>query len=455
MEPLAFLLIAFLLGLAIGLALLAWKQVQFHHRLLNLSQSLGITPSPRSRRLSEQLKLALIEQQQACQEQQQQLKTYKLLLQSAPIGYVQVDEDNQLTWCNPQACSLLGIQYSEQAKPRLLLEIVRSYELDQLIEQTRNVQQPSQQEWTFHLVSPDMSALSRQIVSPLRGYGLPLAEGHVGVFLENRQEAVMLAQQRDRWTSDVAHELKTPLTSIRLVAETLRSRLDLPLRGWIDRLLSETIRLGTLVQDLLDLSQMETKAAGSLSMKPFNLPELIQSAWISLEPLARKKHIQLDYIGANNLVLQADEHRLYRVLINLLDNSIKYSPPRQHIRIQANLQSTADPPFISLGVIDAGPGFPESDLPYVFERFYRADPSRSRPKVDASEVGIEQNRLVPPLDPLPGSQHTSSSGLGLAIVRQIIEAHRGSVSASNHPETGGAWIQIQLPCQQPTLATRL
>lgn len=441
MEPLAFLL-----GLVIGLALLAWKQVQFHLRLLNLSQLVGLTPSPRSRRLSWQLKSALAEQQLAYRQLKQQLETYKSLLQTAPVGYLQVDEENQLTWCNLQACSLLGIQYGEQSKPRLLLEVVRSYELDQLIEQTRNAQQPCQQDWTFHLVSSDMSDLSCQTVSPLRGYGLPLAKEHVGVFLESRQEAVLLAQQRDRWTSDVAHELKTPLTSIRLVAETLRSRVDLPLRGWIDRLLSETIRLGTLVQDLLDLSQMETKASGYLSVKPLNLPELIQSAWISLEPLARKKHIQLDYAGPDNLVLQADEHRLYRVLINLLDNSIKYSPPRQHIRVQTNLQSAADPPCVYLEVIDAGPGFPDSALPHVFERFYRADPSRSRPKADAVSAAItDRNELGQTADPLPGSPYMGSSGLGLAIVRQIIEAHRGSVSASNHPETGGAWIQIQLP----------
>jgi two-component system phosphate regulon sensor histidine kinase PhoR len=79
----------------------------------------------------------------------------------------------------------------------------------------------------------------------------------VGVFLENRQEAALLVQQRDRWTSDVAHELKTPLTSIRLVAETLQPRVDDSQRRWLDRLINETIRLSNLVEDLLNLSRLQ------------------------------------------------------------------------------------------------------------------------------------------------------------------------------------------------------
>ena len=145
-----------------------------------------------------------------------------LLLQQAPVGYLEVDDENQLLWLNVLAGEMLGISpinlstaSAAGQSRRLLLELVRSFELDQLIEKTRQAQQPCQQDWILNLVSPDPINPNEGVAHPLRGYGIPLANRHVGIFLENRQEAETLVQQRDRWTSDVAHELKTPLTSIR------------------------------------------------------------------------------------------------------------------------------------------------------------------------------------------------------------------------------------------------
>lgn len=88
----------------------------------------------------------------------------------------------------------------------------------------------------------------------LRGYGIPLTSFQVGVFLEDRSKIDALKQDRDRWTSDVAHEFKTPLTAIRLVSETLELKVDPELRSWVVRLQSEVVRLTALVQDILDLN---------------------------------------------------------------------------------------------------------------------------------------------------------------------------------------------------------
>jgi two-component system phosphate regulon sensor histidine kinase PhoR len=110
---------------------------------------------------------------------------YRALLHQAPLGYIQVDGENQLVWCNATASRLLGIAYANQAMadtPRLLLEWVRSYELDQLIEKTRQTHAPRQRDWVLNLVSPDPFHPTEGVAYPLRGYGLPLAEGKSGCF---------------------------------------------------------------------------------------------------------------------------------------------------------------------------------------------------------------------------------------------------------------------------------
>ncbi|HIK55627.1 MAG TPA: PAS domain-containing protein [Synechococcales cyanobacterium M55_K2018_004] len=442
-------------GFGCGLLLLVWQRSHLNKRIRRLLHELRAYVEESSLSSTSQLAMAVTRQQQLHRQLQQEIETFQRILDVAPIGYLQVDDENRLVWCNPHARQLLGMGVAPGASPRLLLELVRSYELDDLIEQARDEQKIQQKDWTFYPVSPDPSLLSKQPSQVLRAMAFPLHDGGIGIFIENRQEAITLMQQRDRWASDVAHELKTPLTSIRLVAETLHSRLEPPLQGWVDRLISETIRLSNLVQDLLELAHLDRDATQCLKRKTVNLPELIQSAWLSLEPLACKKNLHLSYQGPTELLVEVDEPRLYRVLINLLDNSIKYSPVEQTIWVALDMTTTEDSPLpqVVLDVIDAGPGFPEHALPHVFDRFFRADPARMRSAGTALSpssraTGLANSRLKssPEVrsDP-PDLQRSSSSGLGLAIVRQIVEAHQGQVSAQNHPETGGAWVRLFLP----------
>jgi two-component system, OmpR family, phosphate regulon sensor histidine kinase PhoR len=445
----------FLLGLSIGALLLGWQHFRSNARLKKVLRKLQASADHSPFPLTSQLSLAITQQRQEQQQLQQQLDIFRQILQVAPVGYLQVDDENRLLWCNLQARSILGIpQDATWSKPRLLLELVRSYELDDLIEQTRNAGQPCRSSWTFYPTSADPSDLSRQPDVTLQGYGLPLVDNQVGIFLENRQEVVALMQQRDQWASDLAHELKTPLTSIRLVAETLQTRLDPSLRIWVDRLINETIRLSNLVQDLLDLSQMQRHSPQTSQLKATDLVSLVYSVWSSVEPLARRKQLRLEYSGPKHLIMQLDEPRIHRLLLNLLDNSIKYSPVGQSIQVKLSadtaIADAAGMSLVCLEVIDFGPGFPEKALPYVFERFYRADPSRARILPNDSSTDRDSLARTDATNGTAQTQldgHLGGSGLGLAIVRQIAEAHQGSVSASNHPDTGGAWLQVRLPWQ--------
>ncbi len=419
----------FFLGLTIGIGLWLWQYTRFQHKLLNLLRTFQTDSSEVSLAIIPRLRREVALQQQQQQQQQLELQTYKELLNVAPLGYLQVDEENQLLWCNAQARQLLGLQKWEPGQVRLLLELVRSYELDQLIEQTRERQQPVVREWIFHPPYADAAAMVGVQALTLQASGWPLPEAQVAVFIENRQPLVELSQVRDRWVSDLAHELRTPLTSIRLVVETLQDQLESPMRRWVDRLVPEVDRLINLVQNWLELSQMEASSK-QLNCQPIEVRLLIHSVWQTLEPLAVQKHLSLAYLGPEAVWLEADL-RLYRVFFNLLDNSIKYSPPEGTIRVVVNLlPSDQAAKQVQINIIDSGSGFSNSDLPHVFERLYRGDPARVR-QPNASNSS--------------SSPVTTGSGLGLAIVRQIVLAHGGSVRAMNHPDTGGAWLQVELP----------
>ncbi len=422
----------FFLGLAIGLLLLAWQRVALSKQLRQLLAYFDEESLPPYFSQTSRLLVAAAQQRQRQQDLQSILASLRQLINYAPIAYLQIDPDNHLLWCNQAASELVAIADPSPTTPRLLLEQVRSYDLDQLIELTRQQQQICQRQWVLHPLNPDpLNPAPRQTLY-LLGYGIPLPDGQVGVFLENRQEVMQIAQQRDRWVSDVAHELKTPLTSIRLVAEMIESRVDPMLKPWVERLLGEVIHLSNLVHDLLDLSRLERRAAQSLSLSSVQLPSLIESAWQTLEPITAAKDIQMIYQGPQRLAIEADQSRLYRVVLNLLDNATKYSPPSSTIQIQ--LAQTDQE--VCLDVIDSGPGFPEEAIAHVFERFYRADPARAR---TASTLGQAAESSSANLTSI------ASCGLGLAIVWQIIEAHAGKVTAQNHPDTHGAWIQVKLP----------
>jgi two-component system, OmpR family, phosphate regulon sensor histidine kinase PhoR len=367
---------------------------------------------------------AIVQQEQ--QQLQQQLLTYQTALEGLPIGYLQLDEENQLLLCNHPAQQLLHIQNWESGQARLLLELVRSYELDRLIEQTRSTQTTQKLVWQFY------SGYSKTADSEsiwLAVNTIPLFGGAIGVFIESQQTQIDAARARERWLADLAHEIRTPLTSIRLVAETLETRVTPNLTRWVERMLKETTRLIDLVQHFLELSQLETSPAQYLHLTAVELTSPIEDAWHSLEPIAGQRQVKLICSGTEQLVLTIDRARFTQVFINLFDNSIKYCPDRGQIWIDVRLIERAETPtLVEINFYDDGNGFAETDLPYVFDRLYRGDVSRQRQ--------------------MPHDNQTTGSGLGLAIVRQIILAHGGTVAANNHPTTGGAWIQLMLPQTQ-------
>lgn len=217
-------------------------------------------------------------------------------------------------------------------------------------------------------------------------------------------------QERLRRTlaSDISHELRTPLANIRGYLEALQEGVVAPSPGVLGSLHEEAMLLNRLVDDLQDLSLAE---AGQLrlEMRPIPLAPLVDAAVTALAPRAAEKGITLSVAVPDKLPpVMADPERIGQVLRNLLVNALTHTPEGGTITTSAALAE--DPTYLAVTVADTGPGIPEDHLPHVFDRFYRADPSRTRA--------------------------TGGAGLGLAIVRQLVVAHGGTVGVESEPGAG-------------------
>ncbi|MEC4806695.1 MAG: HAMP domain-containing sensor histidine kinase [Jaaginema sp. PMC 1079.18] len=372
-----------------------------------------------------------------------EITVWETAIAIAPIGYLRLDRENQLVSCNAVARQLLCIDRWQPNRLRLLLELVRSYELDRAIEQARHSQTVQIEDWVFETttIEPQGDRPSILHTVPLRATCIPLPDEQVGVFLEDRSAILELTQARDRAFSDIMHELRTPLTSISLVAEMLQSRLTGQEKTWVERLLQETNRLIDLIQNCLEISRLQKNPQQHLKYEKIEIKTFLLGLWQTLEPLAKQKSIVLNYQGLDYLSFWADSGRLSQVFLNIFDNSIKYSPSESAVILEVqplrspSLSQVSEPDspdsWIIINIIDSGCGFSAEDLPHVFERLYRGDPSRTR------QPSREQ--------PESEAGNRDSSGLGLAIAQQIIQAHGGTISAQNHPTTQGAWLSIQLP----------
>ncbi len=231
--------------------------------------------------------------------------------------------------------------------------------------------------------------------------------------LLDRLEKAFLSQQQ--FMADAAHELKTPITILRTNWEDELNNPDVP-HSFKERLVGdiETImRLSRVINDLLLLSQTEP-AGGSFEFTAVQLGGLLKDVVSDMDVLARMKRQKIEFGPIEPAAVKGDRDRLYQLLFNLIDNAIKFTPDGGKITVGLGV----DRDIAVLTVRDTGPGIPQEDLPYIFNRFYRVDEDRSR--------------------------KTGGSGLGLSICWMIAEAHRGEIRVGS--ESGqGTLFEVRLP----------
>jgi two-component system phosphate regulon sensor histidine kinase PhoR len=324
------------------------------------------------------------------------------IIASMDEGILVMDKDDKILLFNESSARLIG-QASMEGKH--YWEVVRTTPFVELVRKVKDEKKSSLTEIVFG---------QRNVLC--RASYLASQDGVVATF-HDITEMQNLAQMKKDFVLNVSHELRTPLTAIRGYAETLEAEVSEKSKAYAATILKHTDRLIRIVEDLLSLATLEEKGVG-LEVEAVNLAELAENILKIFEPQAKDKNISLRLaVGAKPPTIRGDSYRLEQMLVNLIDNAIKYAE-KGHVEV--GLRSGEG--SLILQVSDTGIGIPLEDQGRVFERFYVVDKSRSR-------------RL-------------GGTGLGLSIVKHIVLLHGGKIYLESTPGVGTTFTVV-LPRQVP------
>jgi two-component system phosphate regulon sensor histidine kinase PhoR len=337
------------------------------------------------------------------------------ILDSMVEGVIALDGRGRVLLMNPGARAIFGVGGPGEAavEGRPLLEVVRQKELLDLVAAAPAGAGGERVQRELELGPPISRVLEAQAV-PL---SLASEEGGTLVVVHDVTGVRRLERVRTEFVANVSHELRTPLTAIRGYLETL---LDGALeerkhaRRFLEIAHTHAARLGRLVDDLLQLSNIETGKVVLVPV-PLELHEVATSALAIFEAEAARKGVALANRVPGDLAVRADRDRLSQILVNLVDNAVKFTPAGGQVTLDA---ARIAPDAVEVRVADTGIGIPSTDLPRLTERFYRVDKARSR------ELG--------------------GTGLGLAIVKHLVQAHGGSLAIDSQLGQG-ATVRFTLP----------
>jgi two-component system, OmpR family, phosphate regulon sensor histidine kinase PhoR len=331
-------------------------------------------------------------------------------------GVVVLGADGRIALANAAATDLLGIPPLVELLGARLALLCRNPDLVGVIDE---------------LLGPRPRPLTRDVVldGPERRFlsvaaaPIELSGGLGGAILvlHDVTRVRRLESMRADFVANVSHELRTPLTAIRGYAETLLGgALDDRARAlqFLQVIERHSERLSRLIEDLLTLSDLELGRT-ELHPEPFELAGIVEGVLEVLQPKAEGKGIDLRMDVPESLpAVLVDRDQIEQVLINLIDNAIKYTPAGGRVRVSAAARDSEDRGAVEIRVVDSGIGIPEKDIPRLTERFFRVDRARSR------ELG--------------------GTGLGLAIVKHIVQAHGGSLAIESRPQHGTT-VRVGLP----------
>ena len=337
----------------------------------------------------------------------------KAILSSMSEGVLVVGADGRARLVNPaflRLFDILGEGGEQEVTGRPVLEIIRQTGLARLVDDTLRL--GTGQSGQIEIVAPERRTLL------LASAALAGGERGAVVVARDTTELTRVADMRRDFVANVSHELKTPLAAIRGYAETLRDgALDEPdtARRFNDRILMQCRRLQALLDDLLTLSRLESVTPQPSEREPVALPAVIHRAAEVLSDAAGERQVRIELdVDQEVPALSGDPEGIERLVVNLLDNAVKYNRPKGSVILRL---SQADGHAL-LEVSDTGIGIPQDALARIFERFYRVDKGRSRDE--------------------------GGTGLGLAIVKHVAQTHGGQVEVESRIGKGSTF-RVRLP----------
>lgn len=345
-------------------------------------------------------------QRVALRDMARERDSVQAILGSMAEGLVAVDQVGRIRLVNAAAENMLGID-REAVNGRYILEAVRHAELDAGVKKVLQTGAAVTEEMALFPGRPNSYRLQ---ISPIK----PEGERVLGavIMVQDVTALRQLEKVRTDFVANVSHELRTPLTSIKGFVETLLDgaveNVEVS-RRFLDVILAETQRLQRLIEDLFILSRLESRRL-EVPEEGAQVAAVADRIVELLGAQAEAKDISLVVeIPPSLPQVKMNSQFLHQVLVNLVDNAIKYSLPGGRVKIVA----AASGPEVKLEVQDTGIGIPPADQPRVFERFYRVDKARSRAQ--------------------------GGTGLGLAIVKHILESHGGRISLASIPGEGSTF----------------
>ena len=243
----------------------------------------------------------------------------------------------------------------------------------------------------------------------------PLGGEHILILADDRTEITRTATMRRDFVANVSHELKTPVGAVGLLAEAIESAADdeVAVRRFTKRLAKESQRLAALVQDIIELSRLQSADVVQAG-EEVDMSKLVNEAVDRTALIAGEQDIEIKVGGVKNATVYGDSDLLMTAVRNLIENAIRYSPEGTTVGVGISDRNG----LVSVTVTDQGPGIPADEQERVFERFYRLDSARAR--------------------------STGGSGLGLSIVRHVMESHGGEVTLWSQPGQGSTFT-LRLP----------
>lgn len=349
--------------------------------------------------------------------QRDELIDLNAILSSVAEGVLVIDRNQRIRLANGSLSRLFNL--TEPAVGRTLMEVFREASLRETAVAALEGEGPQSRQLLLNVLQAGRYAQRHFTVTIVRIEG---GTGGVAIFHDITQLNALAGARRD-FVANVSHELRTPLSIINGYLETLLDGAmdDRPTaRRFLETMSRHGERLSLLIEDLLSLSQLESRPGAGLNFAPIDLRTCLERVIERLEPLIVEKRtdVVLD-LPPGAPELEADAQRLEQVFLNLVENALKYASDGEApcIRVSAAWEAGA----VQVTVQDNGPGIPLGDLPHLFERFYRVHKDRSR------SVG--------------------GTGLGLAIVKHVVQAHGGEVTAESEPGHGAAF-RVRLPLAQ-------